>query len=171
MSNSIPVRPARETGSCLALIRDPPRPRLSDPSPPTSRRQSPELQTKDANELEAQRSRRIALSYPFLLPRQGSDLGSLGDDEVNARDPLLLKDRVQETGKAFQRKRKVRDFYEDQNERISSLLKPWPGTPKRCAQTTAVSRRRRSRHNRLFCRPKMLRRRIGCQSRLPSGRV
>ncbi|KAL8279048.1 hypothetical protein RQP46_008506 [Phenoliferia psychrophenolica] len=85
----------------------------SYPSPPTSRRHSPELPDKDANELEAQTSRRIAHSYPFLLSQQPV-LGALGDREGEERDPLLLKERVQESGKAYKRKKKVQDFYDDQ---------------------------------------------------------
>ncbi|KAK4705217.1 hypothetical protein P7C70_g989, partial [Phenoliferia sp. Uapishka_3] len=94
------------------------------PSPPTSRRASPALEDKDPDELERQTSRRIAHSYPFVLPSQRGALGAFGEREGEEKDPLLLRKFIQEDGVPIKRSKKLRNFYEDQNERIGSLLKP-----------------------------------------------
>ncbi|KAI5480698.1 cation diffusion facilitator [Pseudohyphozyma bogoriensis] len=98
------------------------------PSPPTSRRGSPDLGLS-AGELEDQKNRRIAHSYPFALMHHrpaSVALGALGDDEEDERDPLLLKSRLQDekATKSSKMSKKLRDFYANQNERIASLLKP-----------------------------------------------
>lgn len=101
---------------------------------------SPSLAEQESR-LEANNSvrRRIAESYPFS-PQQQEHLGELGDLEDEARDPLLLKNKiyqppararpslsrtsslksVYDSGKSG----KLHAFYEYQNERIRDFLKP-----------------------------------------------
>lgn len=77
--------------------------------------------------------RRIAESYPFSPQKE--HLGELGDLEDEARDPLLLKDRIQRPTAPISRassfntvtgrkQQKLKAFYEYQNGRIQALLKP-----------------------------------------------
>jgi len=96
------------------------------PSPPIDRQHAANVITAESQPF------RVAHSYPFaaisrIKTAEARDVGKVGEEEGEERDPLLLRTKVlgaQGLHRRTSKNKKLHQFYSVQNNRISALLKP-----------------------------------------------